>query len=149
MRKEEIEAIIRSANVCHLGLIDGDMPYIVPLCFGYRDDTLYFHTSPKSRKLDLIRKHPRVCFEMDILSDTVPAEAPCDWNLHYRSVIGFGTASVIDDKEAKRSALSVIMDQYTQGPYHFPDNKLEITAVIKVAVEHMTGRRSKTGSATV
>lgn len=146
MEKAQIEAIIRSASVCRLGLLDGDTPYVVPLCFGYRNDTLYFHTSPKSRKLDLIRRHPRVCFEMDIPGDMVPAQAPCDWNMHYRSVIGFGTASVLEDREAKRSALTVIMDQYTKGPYAFPEGKLGITAVIEVVVQRMTGRQSKVGS---
>ena len=66
MNKANIEAIIRKASVCRLGMLDGDTPYIVPLCFGYRDDTLYFHGSMKSRKAELIRRHPKVCFEFDI-----------------------------------------------------------------------------------
>jgi len=92
MNTTDIEAIIRKSTVCRLGLLDQDTPYVVPLCFGYRNGTLFFHTAPKSRKLDMLRRHPRVCFEMDVLSDPLPAEAPCDWNMRYRSVIGFGTA---------------------------------------------------------
>ena len=143
MQKEAIEAIISEASVCRLGLIDGDVPYIVPLNFGYRDNTLFFHTSPKSRKLDLIRKNPRVGFEMDILEDFLPAAKPCDWSVRYQSVIGFGKASIVEEPEAKRAALTAIMDQYTQGPYEFPEKILTITAVIRVDIESMTGKRHK------
>ena len=50
MNKRNIEAIIRKAAVCRLGILDGDTPTIVPLCFGYRDNTLYFHGAVKSGK---------------------------------------------------------------------------------------------------
>lgn len=143
MNTTDIEAIIRKSTVCRLGLLDQDTPYVVPLCFGYRNGTLFFHTAPKSRKLDMLRRHPRVCFEMDVLSDPLPAEAPCDWNMRYRSVIGFGTAAIIEDASEKREALAVIMDHYTRGPYTFPDKKIAITAVFKVVVEQMTGKQSK------
>ena len=64
MNKENIEAIIRKASVCRLGMLDGDTPYIVPLCFGYRDDTLYFHGSMKSRKVRTDPKAPEGLFRI-------------------------------------------------------------------------------------
>ena len=30
-----IDLAIRRCQVCRLGLVDGDVPHIVPLCFGY------------------------------------------------------------------------------------------------------------------
>jgi len=101
MKHGNIEKIICRATVCRLGLLDGDTPYIVPLCFGYKDNTLYFHTSVKSRKIDLIDKHPKVCFEMDILAETIPAPTPCKWDMRYQSVIGFGNASMVEDEAEK------------------------------------------------
>ena len=38
--KKEIESIIKKAGVCRLGLSDNNIPYIVPLNFGYRDSFL-------------------------------------------------------------------------------------------------------------
>ena len=144
---QDIETIIRRATVCRLGLIDGEAPYVVPLCFGYRNGSFYFHTSPKSRKLEMIQKHPRVCLEMDVGTEPLAADTPCDWNMRYASVIAFGMAAIVEDASEKREALAAIMDQYTGGPYDFPEEKLAITAVIKVMVERMTGRRSKIGAA--
>jgi nitroimidazol reductase NimA-like FMN-containing flavoprotein (pyridoxamine 5'-phosphate oxidase superfamily) len=142
VKKEQLEAIIRKATVCRLGMLDGDSPYIVPLCFGYRNDTLYFHGSPKSRKLDLIRAHPRVCFEFDILTEPLPAQDPCKWNMRYQSVVGFGQASVVEAIENKRTALEIIAQQYAGAPVEVPEKKIAMTAVFKVTIEKMTGRSS-------
>jgi len=142
VEKENIEAIIRKATVCRLGMLDGDTPYIVPLCFGYLDDTLYFHGSVKSRKAELIRKHPKVCFEFDILAEPMSAPDPCDWDMRYQSVIGFGVASVVEAAGEKRQALEIITAQYTKGTHTFAEQTLKATTVIKVAIERMTGRQS-------
>ncbi|MCB2148945.1 MAG: pyridoxamine 5'-phosphate oxidase family protein [Deltaproteobacteria bacterium] len=142
MEKENIEAIIRKASVCRLGMLDGDAPYIVPLCFGYRDNTLYFHGSMKSRKAELIQKHPTVCFEFDILAEPVSAPDPCDWDMRYQSVVGFGRASVVEAVEEKRQALEIITAQYAKGSPSFSEPTLKATAVIKVAIESMTGKQS-------
>ena len=142
MNKENIEAIIRKASVCRLGMLDGDTPYIVPLCFGYRDDTLYVHGSKKSRKAELIQKHPKVCFEFDILAEPIPATDPCDWDMRCQSVVGFGEASVVEASEEKRRALEIITAHYAKGPHAFTETKLKATMVIKVAILTMTGRQS-------
>ncbi len=143
MKKEAIEAIISQASVCRLAMFDGVTPYIVPLCFGYRDDVLYFHGSLKSRKYDLIRKAPKVCFEFDILAEAIPAPNPCDWDMRYRSVVGFGDASMVEEMEAKRQALSIIAQQYAKPPTTFSDAKVRATAVFKVIIASMTGKQSE------
>ncbi len=143
LTKMQVEDIMRRATVCRLGLLKGDTPYVVPLCFGYRDDTLYFHSSPKSQKLDLIRHHPRVGFEMDILAAPLPAPAACNWSMRYQSVIGSGLASIIEGMKEKRRALDMIMAHYARGAYEFPDPKVAITAVFKVDIDSMTGKQSK------
>ena len=142
MNKEDIEAIIRKASVCRLGMLDGDTPYIVPLCFGYREGTLYFHGAVKSRKYALIQKHPKVGFEFDILAEPLSAGDPCNWDMRYQSVIGFGSAAMVEDTVEKRQALEIIVSQYSNGPRLFTEQALRATVVIKVAIETMTGKQS-------
>ena len=67
----EIEKIIRKATVCRLGLALNDVPYVVPLSFGYADKTLYLHGAKEGKKLDIIRQNNRVCFEVDVDSEVV------------------------------------------------------------------------------
>jgi len=139
-RREDIEEIIRRAQVCRLALCEGDRPYVVPLCFGYEEDSLYFHCAPSGRKLEILEKNRNVCFEMDVDYELVPGETPCTWGVRYRSVIGFGRASWVRDPEAKRDALEIIMRHYSDGMAAFPEEALARTVVIRVAVDAITGK---------
>jgi len=141
--KSAIEAIIKKSLVCRLALSDNNSPYIVPLCFGYRDNVLYFHSSQKGKKIDMIKKNPKVCFEFDTNTEIVKAEDACHWSMKYRSVIGFGKAQLLEDIEEKRKALNIIMGQYSDGTFEYNDAVLKKTFVIKVEIEIMTGKQSE------
>ena len=69
------------------------------------------------------------------------AEA-CEWSMRFKSIIGFGRASLVEGLAAKREALAVIMAHYAEAPYTFPDNKVAATAVIRVDIDAMTGKQS-------
>jgi hypothetical protein len=138
-----IEAIIQKSLVCRLALSDGNFPYIVPLCFGYRDKVLYFHGSLKGKKIDIIRKNQNICFEFDINTEIVKAEDACHWSMKYKSVIGFGKAVLLEDLDEKRKALNIIMSQYSDRTFQFNDATLKGTVVIKVEIESMTGKQSR------
>jgi len=138
-----IESIIKKSLVCRLALSDGNFPYIVPLCFGYRDKVLYFHGSLKGKKIDIIRKNQNICFEFDINTEIVKAEDACHWSMKYQSVIGFGKAVLLEDLDEKRKALNIIMSQYSDRTFQFNDANLKGTVVIKVEIESMTGKQSE------
>jgi len=142
--RAEIESIIRNAWVCRLAMVDNGRPYIVPLCFGFRDNTLYFHSALNGKKIDILKENNRVCFELDGDHQIEKGENACDWGIRYRSVIGFGTASFVTDPGEKRQALDVIMAQYSaqDGTWVYPDNQIHATAIIKVTIDRMTGKRS-------
>ena len=140
--REDIEEIIRLADVCRLALCNGDRPYVVPLCFGYESGALYFHCAPHGRKLEILENNRNVCFEMDVDHGLVPAKTPCTWGFRYRSVVGFGQASWINDPASKREALKIIMRHYSQEAFDFPEDALARTVVIKVTVQDITGRKA-------
>jgi nitroimidazol reductase NimA-like FMN-containing flavoprotein (pyridoxamine 5'-phosphate oxidase superfamily) len=140
--RADIEAIIRAAAVCRLAMVEGDRPYLVPLCFGYRDNALYFHSADTGRKLDALRKNPRVCFEMDVDAVPLPKAVACEWGMRYRSVIGFGTAVFLESESAKRAALDVILGHYGGRPDDYSASGLNRIVVIRVDIEQMTGKTS-------
>ena len=137
-----IDDIIRRAQVCHLALVDGEAPYVVPLSFGYDGQALYFHSATQGRKLDLLRRNPRVAFEFDIMESLLPAEEACHWGVRYQSVMGTGKAVVVEDAAGKRLALAAVMAQYSKGTYTFPDAALARTAAIRVEIASLTGKQS-------
>jgi len=140
--KNEIEAIIHKSQICRLGLADEGVPYIVPLCFGYRNNTLYFHSAKEGRKIEMLKRNHQVCFEFDVDTQIHDGETACSCGMNYRSVIGYGTASLIDHPAQKRKALDIIMRQYAEGEFTYSDKILEKTLVIKVEISSMTGKKS-------
>jgi nitroimidazol reductase NimA-like FMN-containing flavoprotein (pyridoxamine 5'-phosphate oxidase superfamily) len=137
-----MNAILKKAAVCRLGMVDGDKPYVVPLCFGFQDDVLYFHSALKGQKIDCIQNNPNVCFEFDLIGEPKESEEPCSWAMNYQSVIGFGKAVFVEESDEKHKALNLIMAQYSDQQYQFPQNKVDATAIIKVEIESMTGKQS-------
>jgi nitroimidazol reductase NimA-like FMN-containing flavoprotein (pyridoxamine 5'-phosphate oxidase superfamily) len=140
--KSSLRDIIKQAKVCRIGLSDGYRPYIVPLSFGYEKDCLYFHGAHEGKKIELLRKNNSVCFEFDVNTEIVTAHEACQWGMRYQSIIGFGTATFIEDTTEKRQALDIIMRQYAEGSFTFPDQAVNDTTVIRVKIESMTGKQS-------
>ncbi len=140
--KSKIEAVIRKSGVCRIGLSNDNIPYIVPMCFGYQDNSIYVHGSLKGKKIDILKKNQNVCFEFDINTEIVEDENDCEWGMKYQSVIGYGKALFIKKPEDKRKALNIIMNQYSDRPSQFSEKAINGTTVIKIEIESMTGKQS-------
>jgi len=138
-----IQTILADARVCRLAMVDGDMPYVVPLCFGFRDNSLFFHSALEGKKIEALKRNPAVCFEVDMLFKTIPSEKACGWSMKYHSVIGFGKAIFLEDAEEKRKALEIISSRYAHAPLDIPEDRIRSTTVIRVDIQSMTGKASK------
>jgi uncharacterized protein len=141
--KAEIDAIIRRCQVCHLGLSDQGQPYVVPLCFGYDGKVLYFHCAKEGRKLDILRRNNKVCFAFDMVEGMIEADQGCNWGIQYQSVIGCGTAHLVEDATEKQHAVTLIMAQYSRRTFSFPPEIVNRTAVVRIEIESLTGKQSK------
>jgi nitroimidazol reductase NimA-like FMN-containing flavoprotein (pyridoxamine 5'-phosphate oxidase superfamily) len=139
-----IDSILDKAQVCRLGMSVGDSPYIVPMNFGYDGDALYLHSATEGKKIDMLRRNPKVCFEIDTESQVVPSEQPCDWGMKYCSVIGFGSAVFVKDMEHKKRALDIIMAKYSgQQGFEYPEQMLNNVSVIRVDITEITGKKAR------
>jgi hypothetical protein len=141
--RKDIDEIINRCRVCRLAICDEGQPYIVPLNFGYDGRFLYFHTAPEGKKIDIIKRNNRVGFEFDILHDIVTAEQACKWGAKYESVMGSGTAEIVDDLKTKKEALEWIMRQYGNGVWDFKEEILKKTVVLRVRILEITGKARK------
>jgi uncharacterized protein len=140
---EEMEQVIMKAEVCRLGMIDDGEPYIVPMNFGYRTGSLFFHCAREGKKLDVLRKNPKVCFELESEACLVKGERACQWSSSYRSIIGWGNAFVLMEEADIKYGLEVVMDHYSPDQKDFDPRSMGLTAIIRVDVGRMTGKRSK------
>jgi len=137
-----IEAILQRNNICRLALFDSDYPYIVPLCYGYEDGCLYFHGFAGGTKLDLIKRDPRVSFEVEEGLEVTTDPDPCEWSVKYRSVVGRGVAEILEDGPEKRAGLDIVVKAFAGRTLDFPEPAMRAVTVVRVRVEELAGRRS-------
>ncbi len=139
----KIEQVIRSCHCCRLGFNDNGQVYIVPLNFGYiKNDNgyvFYFHGAQEGRKIDLIKSSPHVGFEMDTDYMLHEAEIACGYSARFQSVIGNGTASIVENSEEKKLGLRAIMRHVTgREDWEFEERMLAAVCVMKVVVETLS-----------
>ena len=143
--RAELEAIIRRCRVCQLAMADGGEPYVVPLSFGFElaDGalTLYFHSAPEGRKLDFLRRNPRVCFSLFREGGLLEGETACEASSAYESVIGRGTAEFLEDPADKCRALTQLMWHQTGQGYPFTPEQAHAVCVFCVRAAEFTGKR--------
>lgn len=138
----EIVRIMKKCDVCRLALHDTEYPYILPLNFGMEavDGTiiLYFHGAQKGKKYELIARDNRCSFEMDCSHRLVSDNCSC--TMEYESVIGQGRIELLPDEE-KHRALCILMQHYHKEDFAFDTSIMARTAVMKLTVENVTGKR--------
>ena len=138
----EIRRILDTAKVLRLGIAVDNEPYIIPLNYGYTLENgelkLYLHSAVQGNKLDLLRKNPNVCFELDC--DLIPFEGrvACQYGLSYSAVSGRGRAVLIEDVEEKMEGMSILMKTQTGRDFEFNERLVSIVAVIRVDVTEYT-----------
>ena len=141
----EIIGILDRAKIVHVGMVDGNRPYVVPMNYGYTLEngklTLYLHGAKEGRKLDILRENPNVFIEID--TDIAPFEGhtACHYGTCYSSVMGEGTAEIVEDTEAKKEALSILMKTQTEKDFVFTDRMVSIVTVIKIHVDEFTAKK--------
>ena len=142
--EQQIRAILDGAKVVHVGMCVDNEPYVVPMNYGYTMEegrlTIYLHSAQQGKKLDMIRQNPKVFFELDC--DWVPfeGEKPCQYGLSYSSVMGRGTATILEDVEEKKRAMSLLMKTQTEKDFTFEDRLVSIVAVIRIDVDGYTAQ---------
>ncbi|OPY77106.1 MAG: Pyridoxamine 5'-phosphate oxidase [Syntrophorhabdus sp. PtaU1.Bin058] len=143
--------LLRTAHVGRLGTAGKDgYPMIKPLNFVYDAMRIYFHSAKEGEKIEDIARDNRVCFEADAPAGYREAHSqPCEATYYYQSVIIKGRASIVTDEEERLHALTLLMDKYQPGGGYgsFRDDKLRITAVIRIDIEEMKGKENISRSA--
>jgi len=141
---QQILDILDKAQVLHLGLAVDNEPYVVPMNYGYTMENgklvLYLHSALQGKKLDMIRSNPNVFFSIDC--DRMPFEGrvPCQYGLVYSSIMGRGTAQIVEDVEEKKQAMTILMKTQTGKDFSFEDRLVSIVAVIRIDVSEYTAK---------
>jgi uncharacterized protein len=145
VEKNIIEEILAKSEICRIAMIDNNEPYLVPLNYGYCDNNIYFHSALNGRKIEILKRNNKVCFEVEYHSEIIKDQIPCKWSTKYRSVIGYGKIEIITDVKEKRRGLDIIMSKYgMSGALEYNEGSLQRMVILKLSIEQVSGKQSGT-----
>ena len=134
--------LLEKATVLFLALQDSPAPYIVPVCFGHENGTLYVHSATTGTKIDLLRANPLLGFSACTDMTVTPGTAACDFSSRAQSVVGTGRGRILNGEEERAHGLDVIMRHYSTGtdsPVYRPDT-LARTCVCAISILSLRGK---------
>ena len=142
-------AVIKRCKVCRLGLSENNMPYVVPLNYGYDFEndvlTLFFHGAAEGKKIDIIKSNNNACFEIDCDTRLIEAEKAFNHSYAFKSIIGFGKIVMLENTGEKSYGLNRLMKHQTEKDtvYNFTADELKKVCVYKMVVEEFTGKQKE------
>lgn len=143
----QLRAIIYGQRYMTLAMCKDNVPYLATVNYGYDEagNCFYFHCAGEGKKQDYLASNPVVWGQ--IIEDAGYQDGKCDHA--FRTVQFKGTVTFLEDREAKRRVLNVMIEQLEPDPG--PVAQKEITsqsvahvAVGKVSIERMSGKSNVT-----
>ena len=113
--RETIYAILDEALICHVGFVADGQPFVIPTIHWRDGDTLYFHGSAASRMLRTLRSGVDACVTVTLLDGLVMARSAFHHSMNYRSVVVFGNAREVAEREEKLRALERLVEHIAPG----------------------------------
>ena len=139
--RKEIDQIISLGKVMHLALSDNNLPFLIPVLYAYDGTSLYFHSAKAGTKIDILKRNNNVCFEISVDNGIVESDMACDFEAKHRTVIGFGKAQFLESEDDKIAVLDRIVSQFTDKKFEYPKGNLHATAVIRIDIESIKGKK--------
>ena len=138
----KLEEIIKKCKICRVGMVDGDVPYVLAMNFGYEDQTVWLHCAKEGKKIDILKRNNKVCIEFDTDHKLFARHdhVACSWRYAYRSVLVHGNAILIDNYNEKIKALNIFMKNYSDREFEYSKPSVDNILIIKIPVESITGR---------
>ena len=143
-KPEILDELLRNTQVCRIGLAPSKAPgypYVVPVHFVHDQGRIYVHSARAGKKISMLGENPRVCVEMDDLIELKSADKACDYGTRFRSLIAFGTARIVEQREDKGRALRLLMEKYSGRSFDFSGQEIQRVAIIEIQLEEVTGKQ--------
>jgi uncharacterized protein len=133
--RADLYAVLDAGFLCHLGVIDGGEPRVLPTAYGRDGDTLYLHGSSANHTMLAADGHP-ACITVTHLDGMVCARSVFHHSMNYRSAMIYGTGHIVTGEAERRAALRIITENMIPGRWdavRAPTRKeLAATAVLAV-----------------
>jgi uncharacterized protein len=135
--RADLYSVLDAGLICHLGLVRGGAPVVLPTGYGRDGDTIYLHASTGAGYLRSVDGEP-VCVTVTHLDGIVYARSVFHHSMNYRSAVVHGVARRVSDPEEQWAALNAIAEHLAPGSWTYarqPDRReLAATAVLAVSL---------------
>ena len=131
--RADLYAVLDAGLICHLGVLMGGSPVVLPTGYGRDGDTLFLHGSSANQSL-LAADGQDVCVTVTHLDGLVCARSVFHHSMNYRSAVVFGPARLVTGDAARLRALRVITDHLLPGRWEHvrPPTRKELAATAVV-----------------
>jgi nitroimidazol reductase NimA-like FMN-containing flavoprotein (pyridoxamine 5'-phosphate oxidase superfamily) len=139
----DILDVIQKCDVCYVSMVTPDnSPYLIPMNFGFADNTLLLHSAKEGKKIDILKNNPKVCvvFSTDHQLRWQHEKVACSWSMKYRSVLAYGEVEFVDSLEEKEKLLRFFMKNYSDQNFKFSKPSLKEVQVLKVPIQKLEGK---------
>lgn len=143
LNETEIATLLSKARVGHIGTLNPEgYPYVLPVHFAYYKGKIYIHGLIQGTKIENLKSHSKVCFEVDEMEGLILDDKACDVNTKYQSVVVLGQAKMIDEMALKIEILNQVVEKYTPHlvGQQYPENMLKGTGIIEITIDSITGK---------
>ena len=142
--RETINQILDEGFICHVGFIVDGQPIVIPTGYARVEDKLIIHGSQASRMLRNVGKGINVCVTVTLIDGLVLARSAFHHSMNYRSVVVFGNASVVEDREEKITALFALSEHMIPGRWKDVrepnETELQQTTVLSLSITEATAK---------
>ncbi len=134
-----INQILDEALVVNVGFVVDNQPYVIPMGYGRDGNRLYIHGSTASRMLKNLEKGIDICVTATLLDGIVIARSLFHHAMNYRSVVLFGRAIKVEDKDKQLHALKVLSEHIIPGQWEQArqptPQEVKVTTVLSFPIE--------------
>jgi nitroimidazol reductase NimA-like FMN-containing flavoprotein (pyridoxamine 5'-phosphate oxidase superfamily) len=142
--RQLVYAILDEGFVCHVSFIVDGHPVVIPTGYARVDDRLYIHGSQVSRMLRTLAQGVDLCVAVTLIDGLVLARSAFHHSMNYRSVVIFGGASLLEDRDAKLAALRAFSEHVIAGRWDEvrgpSEQELKATTVLSLALEEVSAK---------
>jgi hypothetical protein len=138
-----IDAILDEGLICHVGFEVDGQPYVIPTLHARVGDRLYLHGSSASRMLRQAASGARMCATVTLFDGLVLARSVFNHSVNYRSVVVFGTATLVEEDE-KLHAIHALAEQLAPGRWDEArqpsQQELKATSIVSLPLDEASAK---------
>ena len=142
--RESINQILDEGFICHVGFAVDGQQFVIPTGYARAGDRLFIHGSQASRMLRTLGQGIEVCLTVTLIDGLVLARSAFHHSMNYRSVVVFGRAVLVDEREEKLAALLSLSEHMIPGRWDDVrepnERELQLTTVLSLPLDEASAK---------